>query len=96
MNRKHRLVALGVILSFTFSAWAQSQEPPKNNSLIASLIWSILPFLVIAAFIWFFFVKGIRKFQDKAVAAQKQHQETIEKLLERIAKALERKDGGSP
>jgi flagellar biosynthesis/type III secretory pathway M-ring protein FliF/YscJ len=98
MNRKHRLVALGVVLSFTFSAWAQSQEPPKNPSYVDSLIWSVLPLLsilAIAAFVWFFLIKGVRKIQNKAMEAQKQHRETVEKLLERIAKALEKKDGSS-
>jgi large-conductance mechanosensitive channel len=55
----------------------------------------VLPFVVIAAFIWFVFIKGIRRIQDKQLEAQRQHNETMEKLLERIAKALEKKDTGS-
>jgi hypothetical protein len=76
MNRKHRLVALAVILPFTLSAWAQSQEPPKSSSRIDTLIWSIPPLLslvAIAAFIWFILIKRIRKIEDKAKAGQKQH-----------------------
>jgi len=95
MNLKHRLVAIAVALVFTLTAWAQSQEPPKNPSYIESLIWSVLPFAAIAAFIWFFFIKGFRKIQDRYMQAQKQHNETMEKMLERIAKALEKRDGGS-
>jgi large-conductance mechanosensitive channel len=95
MNRNHRLVASAVVLVYTLSAWAQPQEPAKSPSYTEGLIWSVLPFVAIAAFIWFFFVKGFRKIQDKYMQSQKQHNETMEKLLERIAKALEKKDGGS-
>jgi hypothetical protein len=55
----------------------------------------VLPLVSLVAFVWFFYVKDIRKVQDKYMQAQKQHNETIEKLLERIAKALEKRDGGS-
>jgi flagellar biosynthesis/type III secretory pathway M-ring protein FliF/YscJ len=77
MNHKHWLVALGLFLSITLSAWAEPQEPPKNPSFIESLIWiwSVLPFIVISAFIWFFFVKGFRNLQEKSLKpmeAQKQ------------------------
>src|SRR6266496_4104765 len=95
MNLKNRTFAIAIILSFSPSAWAQSQEPPRSGSMIESLIWSLLPFIAIAAFIWFFFVKAFRKMQDKAVDAQRQHNANMENLLERIAKALEKKDGGS-
>ncbi len=64
--------------------------------MLESLVWSILPFVVIAGFIWFFFVRAFRGMQNRAVEMQKQHHDAVERLLERIAKALEKKDSGSP
>src|SRR6516164_425603 len=76
MNVKFRPVALAAIVFFNLSALAQSQEPPKNPSAIESFIWSILPLVIIAAFIWFVFIKGIRKVQEKSLEAHRQHNET--------------------
>jgi cell division protease FtsH len=35
-------------------------EPTEANQILLSVIWSILPILLIAAFIWFFFIRQIK------------------------------------
>jgi hypothetical protein len=90
MNLKRCSLALAVLLSFSFFAWAQTEEPPRT-SMIQNVFLSILPIVLIATFIWVFFIRTLRKLQTSQVEEQRQHRETIEKLLERIAKALEEK-----
>ena len=84
------------MVAFTFSlpflASAEPQELPPAPSLIANLLYTLLPIVFIAVFIWFFFVRSIRKVQERGLSAQseqREHQERLEKLLERIARALE-------
>ena len=50
----------------------------QPNKMVMSVVWSILPIVVIAAFIWFFFVRQIRK------AAK-----TSSSLEERVSKEVE-------
>jgi cell division protease FtsH len=35
-------------------------EPHEANQILLSVVWSVLPILVIAAFIWFFFIRQIK------------------------------------
>ena len=36
----------------------QARQP---NTLLLSMVWSVLPFIIIAALIWFFFIRQIRR-----------------------------------
>ncbi len=81
-----------LLLSFSCFAWAQPQEAPRSPSVVENVMVSVLPIIVMALLIWFFFIRSVRKLQTSQVQEQRQHRENIEKLLERIAKALEAKD----
>ena len=93
MSFKHLSAASAVVLFLPVLAYAQTEDATKGASLLENVIWTILPFILIAGFIWFFFVRVVRKNQkrsDDYMARQKQHNERVEQLLERIAKAVER------
>jgi large-conductance mechanosensitive channel len=58
------------------------------------MLWSVGPFVLIAVLFYFFFVRAVnknKKRSDDYMASQKQHNERVEQILERIAKALEQK-----
>ena len=76
------------------TTWAQGQDYGKPPSTIENLIWSILPIIVIAIFIWLFFIRNIKKMQHGYREEQRQHNRAVLELLERIAKALEKRGGG--
>jgi prolipoprotein diacylglyceryltransferase len=93
MNTKHRSLILAFILSIPCWASAQTQQAPPPPSLIENLFFTLLPILLIGAFIWFFFIRQMRKMPYRFEEAQR-HNLAVEKLLERIAIALEKnKDG---
>jgi hypothetical protein len=89
MNIKHRLLAFVMIVALQWAALAQSPDGPRGPSFIESLIWSVLPIVLIAAFIWLIFMRSVRKMQLGYREEMRKHQKTLESLLERIAKALE-------
>jgi large-conductance mechanosensitive channel len=84
------------VLAMPSVALAQTENAPPPPSFLLNLIFTLLPILLIAAFIWFFFVRRMRKLWDTnsiRVEEQRRHNEVTEKLLDRIAKALEKRNG---
>jgi hypothetical protein len=74
-------------------ALAQSAEMPKPSSAWENLFWTLLPIILIGVFLWLFFIRGIRKMQSGQIQEYRQHREKVEALLERIAKAVEKRNG---
>lgn len=93
MNNKHRSLITAVLVSFPFWASAQTQPPPPPPSFMENLFATLFPIVLIGAFIWVFFVRHLRRMQNR-IEAGRRHEEVMEKLLERIAMALEKKDKG--
>lgn len=63
--------------------------------MLSNMLWTIAPFIMIGVLFYFFFVRTLRKNQkrsDDYIASRKLHNERVEQILERIAKALEQKD----
>ena len=95
MNIKRLSVAFAVVSFLPLLAHAQTGEASGGSSLLANMLWSVAPFVIIGVLFYFFFVPMIRKNQKRSndyIASQKQHNERVEQILERIAKALEQKD----
>jgi hypothetical protein len=93
MNTVYRLLVLLFVLLSPSFALAQSQDSGNPHQFGESLVLTVLPIVLIAVVIWLIFVRGIRKVQNSYREDLRQHQQVVEKLLERIAKALERKNG---
>jgi len=84
---------LALLLMFGVSAAEETrlQGPETPPSPLENLFWSVLPILIIAGFIWFFFSRVLRKSQKRSedyMGAVLQHNERVERLLERIAAGL--------
>jgi large-conductance mechanosensitive channel len=92
---KYWSFAIAAFFSLTFTGFAQSEtaQQPPPPSLLENIFFTLLPIILIGAFIWFFFIKNIRKIQNTSVEVAQQHHEKVEKLLERIARALEKRNG---
>jgi ribosomal protein S27AE len=92
-----RWIAIVCWLMIQFAAEAQNRSRGnEGESSLMNIVWSVVPIVIIAIFIWFFFVRGARKNQDKTeeyIKAQRQHEARMEHFLERIALALEGKSG---
>ena|SRR6267142_19134 len=93
MTTKGCAAIVAFLLTFGLSAGGETrlQGPETPPSPLESLFWSVLPILIIAAFIWFFFGRFIRKNQKRGedyMAAVLQHNERVERLLDRIAAGL--------
>jgi cell division protease FtsH len=64
-------------------------EPHQPNTVLASLVWSILPIIVIAVLIWFFFIRQIRIAGKAATGATNsvsrtaEQQNRFDKLLDK-------------
>jgi large-conductance mechanosensitive channel len=94
MNIKRLSIAFAAVFFLPLLAHAQNGESGGSNSMLANLLWTVAPFLVIAVLFYFFFIRAVRKGRkqsDDYMARQKQHNERVEQFLERIAKALEQK-----
>ena len=94
MNIKRLSVAFAVVSFLPFLAHAQTGEASGGSSLLANLFWTVVPFVIIGVLFYFFFIRAIsknKKRSDDYMASQKQHNERVEQILERIAKALEQK-----
>jgi hypothetical protein len=92
------LFAIAAVLSLPLAALAQSErvQEASAGTFLETLFFALLPVLLIGAFIWLFVMKGMRGMQKKNfehVEEQKRHNEVVEKSLERIAKALEKRNG---
>ena len=92
MNRKLLFAILVLTLSSIVTAFAQSDPAIKPPSLLENLIWSIVPILIIALFVWVFFLRAMKKIQARGL----EHSHRVEQLLERIAKAVESKHKNEP
>jgi preprotein translocase subunit YajC len=95
MNIKRLSVIFAVVSFLPLCAHAQTGESGGGSSMLANLLWSVGPFVLIGVLFYFFFTRALRKGRkqsDDYVARQKQHHERVEQILERIAKALEQKD----
>jgi hypothetical protein len=92
MKTKHRSLILAFVFSTPFLASAQTEQAPPQPSFIANLFFTLLPILLIGAFIWFFFVRQIRGISNNRMDEIQRHNLAVEKLFERIAIALEKKD----
>lgn len=95
MKIKRLSVAFAAVLFLPLLAHAQNGEPGGSNSLLANMLWSVAPFIIIGILFYFFFVPMIRKSHkrsDDYLTNQKQHNERVEQVLERIATALEQKN----
>jgi membrane protein implicated in regulation of membrane protease activity len=93
-NMIRTLTTVGAVFAPLF-AYAQTAESSPQSSALASFLWSVLPIIVVAVFVWWFFKRAVRKSQGKTddyIAKQAQHMQRVEQLLERIAVAVERKD----
>jgi len=95
MKIKRLLVAFAAITFLPLLAHAQTGETNGGSSLLSNLLWSVAPFVIIGILFYFFFFRAInknKKRSDDYIASQNQHNERVEQMLERIAKALEQKD----
>jgi F0F1-type ATP synthase membrane subunit b/b' len=95
MNIKRLSVAFAAVLFLPLLAQAQTGEASGSSSPLANMFWTIAPFVMIGVLFYFFFVRAVNKSKkrsDDYIASQKQHNERVEQILERIAKALEQKD----
>jgi hypothetical protein len=92
-DMKNILFTIAAVLAMPAVAWAQTEEVPKPPSMWENLFWTLLPILLIGVFIWIFFIRGIRRLQGTQIQEYRQHREKVEQLLERIAKAVEERNG---
>jgi len=93
LSFKHRVITMAIWLA---PLLARAQEEPQGPngppSMWANLLWTVLPFAVIAVLFWFFFGRAWRKGRSQTnefIATQREHYQRQEQLLERIARALE-------
>ena len=94
MNIKRLSVIFAVVSFLPLLAHAQNGESGGGSSMLANLLWTVAPFVIIGILFYFFFIRTMRKNQKRSndyITSQRQHHERIEQLLERIAKALEQK-----
>jgi hypothetical protein len=94
MNHQLPSFILLAVLFAPFAAFAQTEESGRGSTL-ATLLWSVLPILLVGLFVWWFFKKAITKNQkrtDDYNARQREHMQRVEQLLGRIVAAVERKD----
>ena len=95
MNTKHRSLVTAFVLILPLLASAQpEQQSTGNSSSAANIFFTLLPIVLIAAFIWFFYGRAVRTNVQQAsyFAELKRHNDKMEQSLERIAKALEDKN----
>jgi len=73
-------------------------EPREPNTMLMSIFWSVLPIVVIAVLIWFFFIRQIRRVSrnspssaDSQARASTQ-QDRLDKLLDKWEEQAKRMD----
>jgi ATP-dependent Zn protease len=73
----------------------------QPNTMFMSVVWSILPIIVIAAFIWFFFIRQIklaargaggRASLEERINKEVEQQERFDRILERWEQQADRMD----
>ncbi len=73
-------------------------EVREPNTMLLSLVWSLLPILVIAVFIWFFFIRQIKKAMktspspEERLAKEVEQQGRFDKILDRWEQQADRMD----
>ena len=95
MNSKQSLATLIAISMFPVYAYAETEQTGNGQSPLIGIFWTIVPIILAGIVVWWFFGRFVRKQQTRSenyLADQKQHNERVEQLLERIAKAVERKE----
>jgi hypothetical protein len=96
MKPKYCIVVLGILFGAPFCALAQTEETgAPQTSTSVNLLMTLLPIILIGGFFWWLLRRVVSKNQkrsDEYIAIQKQHMEKVEQTLERIAKAVEKKD----
>ncbi len=92
---KNVLLIITAVLAMPAIALAQTENAPPSPSTWENLIWSVIPILVIGVFIWFVFIRSVRKLQRTQIQEYRQHRDKVEQLLERIAKAVEDRNGNA-
>ena len=94
MNIKYLTAAFGC-LAFPIGALAGPTERASDSSTLTN-IFAILPFLILAVILFWFFRRvqsGPKAKQTETyIIRHEQHMERVERSLERIAIALEGKD----
>jgi ATP-dependent Zn protease len=74
-------------------------EPSQPNNLLLNVLLSILPFVIIGAFIWFFFIRGLRRAVVKASISTDpkstvdNSQARFDKILDKWEQQAKRMDG---
>jgi len=73
-------------------------EVREPNTLLLNVVWSVLPIIVIAAFIWFFFIRQIRRVTRNSPSAPdlqartSEQQDRFDKILEKWEAQARRMD----
>src|SRR5437773_1261986 len=95
MNR-HFIKSKVIGFSLFLPVVALAADSEGGGSVWSNLFWSILPFVVLVAVIYFVFRRQQRsplaKQQQSYMARSEQHMERIEALMERLVTALEKRD----
>jgi len=74
-------------------------EPYQANNALMSVLWSVLPIVIIAMLIWFFFIRQIKQGMKGVPSAAQLHarsaqqQDRFEKILEKWEEQAQRMDG---
>jgi hypothetical protein len=88
-----KYITCGVVALLLFPVWAHAEIPGGGqNTPLSNLLWSVLPVVVWVVVIFAFVVAIKKREQDPLVRRAHEHYERVEQSLERIAKALEKKD----
>jgi hypothetical protein len=64
-------------------------EPHQPNTMLLSMFWSVLPILVIATLIWFFFIRQIKRVARNSPSSPDLQARAAEKL-ERFDQILDK------
>jgi ATP-dependent Zn protease len=70
-------------------------EPYQPNTVLLSVIWSVLPIIAIAILIWFFFIRQIRRTSGRVGSQQAkttEQQDRLDKILDKWEEQLRRMD----
>ena len=73
-------------------------EPREPNTMLMSILWSVLPIIVIAVLIWFFFIRQIRRVSRNSPssadlqARTSSQQDRLDKILDKWEDQAKRMD----
>lgn len=99
MNFKYLPTMVFTFLAFPMATIAESTDAADGSSTISNLVFAILPFLILGV-ILFWFLRRVQsgpraKQTEQYMIRHQEHMDSLERSLERIAVALERKDRDS-